>query len=172
MFCVYDANTSVFILRTFFWSTAAFYCRKKLENLLRTDRQTDRQTNKQTNREFKNRDHSYPLWIVGGSGPILKNNLSYPFTKIRLDLAEILSIWTILVCLFVCLFVLLFLLYLNHLGIHKGRFPESFIKIGLGLAEILYILKFVYLFVYLFIFLFCFFWFISRYPQEDFLKVL
>ena len=48
MFCVYDANTSVFILGTFFWSAAAFYCRKKLENLPRTDKQTNKQTNKQT----------------------------------------------------------------------------------------------------------------------------
>ena len=38
-----------------------------LENLPRTDKQTD----KQTNREFNYRGHSYPLWIVGGSGPIL-----------------------------------------------------------------------------------------------------
>jgi len=69
MFCVYDANTSVFILGTFFWSAAALYCRKKLENLQRTSKQTDRQTDKQTNREFKYRGHSYPLWIVGVSGP-------------------------------------------------------------------------------------------------------
>merc|ERR1711905_74718 len=41
------------------------YC-KKLENLPRTSTQTHRQTN----REFNYRGHSYPLWIVGGSGPI------------------------------------------------------------------------------------------------------
>ena len=28
------------------------------------------QTNKQRDREFNYRGHSYPLWIVGGSGPI------------------------------------------------------------------------------------------------------
>ena len=27
------------------------------------------QTNKQRDREFNYRGHSYPLWIVGGSGP-------------------------------------------------------------------------------------------------------
>jgi len=32
-------------------TAAALYCRKKLENLPRTDRQTDKQTNKQTNRQ-------------------------------------------------------------------------------------------------------------------------
>ena len=55
-----------------------------------TDRQTNRQTDKQTDRQTENskpeatlipvdcqgeranyRGHSYPLWIVGGSGPIL-----------------------------------------------------------------------------------------------------
>ena len=52
--------------------------KKNVENLQRTDRQTsrqtdkqtNRQTNKQTDREFNYRGHSYPLWIVGGSGPI------------------------------------------------------------------------------------------------------
>ena len=34
------------------------------------NKQTDRQTNKQTDREFKYRDRSYPLWIVGESGSI------------------------------------------------------------------------------------------------------
>merc|ERR1711867_376935 len=47
-------------------TAAALYCRKKLENLPRTDKQTDTQTD----REFNYRGHSYPLWIVGGSGPI------------------------------------------------------------------------------------------------------
>ena len=36
---------------------------QKLENLPRTDRQT--------HREFSYRGLSYPLWIVGGSGPII-----------------------------------------------------------------------------------------------------
>ena len=35
--------------------------RKFLENNQRTDRQTDRE-------QFKNLDHSNPLWIVGGAG--------------------------------------------------------------------------------------------------------
>ena len=35
--------------------------------------QTRRQEDKQTNRDFKYRGHSYPLWIVGGSGPIVTN---------------------------------------------------------------------------------------------------
>ena len=30
----------------------------------------NRQTNRQTDREFNYRGHSYPLWIVGVSGPI------------------------------------------------------------------------------------------------------
>ena len=42
-----------------------------LENLPRTSRQTDKHTNRQTDREFNYRGHSYPLWIVGGSGPII-----------------------------------------------------------------------------------------------------
>ena len=75
MFCVYDANTSVFILGTFYWTAAALYCRKKLENLMRTNRQTDRHTD----REFNYRGHSYPLWIVGGSGPICKNIYIYTY---------------------------------------------------------------------------------------------
>ena len=33
--------------------------------------QTNPQINTQTNRDFKYRGHSYPLWIVGESGPIL-----------------------------------------------------------------------------------------------------
>ena len=33
----------------------------------------NRQTDRQTNRDFKYRGHSYPLWIVGGSGPIVTN---------------------------------------------------------------------------------------------------
>ena len=32
-----------------------------------------RQTHRQTDREFNYRGHSYPLWIVGGSGPIVTN---------------------------------------------------------------------------------------------------
>ena len=38
--------------------------------MLRTDKQTD----KQTDREFNYRGHSYPLWIVGGSGPIRRSS--------------------------------------------------------------------------------------------------
>ena len=34
----------------------------------------NRQTDKQTDREFNYRGHSYPLWIVGGSGPITDND--------------------------------------------------------------------------------------------------
>ena len=45
-----------------------FVCINKLENLPRTHTQTDRQTD----REFNYRGRSYPLWIVGGSGPIEK----------------------------------------------------------------------------------------------------
>ena len=39
------------------------------ENKIRKFAQ-NRQADKQTNRDFKYRGHSYPLWIVGGSGPI------------------------------------------------------------------------------------------------------
>ena len=78
MFCVYDANTSVFILGTVFWSATALYCRKKLENLPKTSRQADKQTNTQTDREFKYRDHSYPLWIVGESGPTCDSIILWP----------------------------------------------------------------------------------------------
>ena len=37
--------------------------------------QSNTQTNKQTNRDFKYRGHSYPLWIVGGSGPIKEGQI-------------------------------------------------------------------------------------------------
>ena len=37
----------------------------------RTNKQTNKQTNRQTDREFNYRGYSYPLWIVGGSGPIV-----------------------------------------------------------------------------------------------------
>ena len=53
------------------YMTAALYCvGEELENLMRTDRE---QTDRQTDREFNYRGHSYPLWIVGGSGPIGKH---------------------------------------------------------------------------------------------------
>jgi len=65
MFCVYDANTSVFILGTFFWSAAALHCRNKLENLPRTDKQTNRQTNKQ---RIQKQRPPYPLWSVDRRG--------------------------------------------------------------------------------------------------------
>ena len=48
-------------------TVALNYVREELENLMRTNRQTDRQTD----REFNYRGHSYPLWIVGVSGPIM-----------------------------------------------------------------------------------------------------
>ena len=73
----------------------------------------------------------------------------YPenFKKIRLDLAEILRIrkldWKMFFCLFVCLFVYMFVcfFFFNHHRIPKGGFPQNFVKIGLGLAEILRISK-------------------------------
>ena len=40
-----------------------------LENFMRTDR--EQRTDRQTDREFNYRGHSYPLWIVGVSGPII-----------------------------------------------------------------------------------------------------
>ena len=43
---------------------------RKFAQNKQTNKQTDKQTNKQTDREFKYRGHSYPLWIVGVSGPI------------------------------------------------------------------------------------------------------
>ena len=43
---------------------------RKFAQNKQTNKQTDKQTNKQTDREFNYRGHSYPLWIVGGSGPI------------------------------------------------------------------------------------------------------
>ena len=43
------------------------------------------------------------------------------------------------VCLFVYLLVCLFVFHLNHLRIPPERLPESFVKIGLDLAEILLI---------------------------------
>ena len=42
----------------------------KLENLMRTDNRQRTENREQTDREFNYRGHSYPLWIVGVSGPI------------------------------------------------------------------------------------------------------
>ena len=73
-------------------------------------------------------------------------------------------------CLLVCLFDCLSVFYLKRLGIPPGRFPESFVKIWLDLAEILSIWK---LFIcFLFPFFVFFIWIISGYAQEDFLKVI
>ena len=89
MFCVYDTNTSVFILGTNFWSAAALYCRNKLENLLRTDRQINRQTNKQTDKQTENSKTEATLSpvVCGSSGnagqllillhPLMLISLSY-----------------------------------------------------------------------------------------------
>ena len=67
--------------------------------------------------------------------------------KIGLDLAEILRIskldWKMLICLFlfVCLFIYSLVFCFNHCRIHRGSFPQNFVKIGLDLAEILRISK-------------------------------
>ena len=61
-------RTAAALYCTVLYSTV-LYCikiRKFAQN-----RYTNRQTNKQTDREFNYRGHSYPLWIVGVSGPIL-----------------------------------------------------------------------------------------------------
>ena len=56
----YRANRSGLILQK--------KIRKFAEN-----KQISRQTHRHTDREFNYRGHSYPLWIVGGSGPIVTN---------------------------------------------------------------------------------------------------
>ena len=71
------------------------------------------------------------------------------------------------VYLFVCILVCLFDFFLNHIMIPTGRFPESFWKIWLDLADILLIWKFVYLCFCFFGYVVFFSWIISRYPQED-----
>ena len=60
------------------------------------------------------------------------------FVKIGLDLAEIIRILKMFICLFVFLFVYWFVcfFYFNHLGIPTGIYPQNFVKIRLGLAEI------------------------------------
>ena len=56
-------------------------CIDKLENLLRTEKETDRQTD----REFKYRGHSYPLWIVGESGPITARTAAALYCRNKLE---------------------------------------------------------------------------------------
>ena len=41
----------------------------------------NRQTDTHTDREFNYRGHSYPLWIVGGSGPIFSHEFQSEFQK-------------------------------------------------------------------------------------------
>ena len=82
--------------------------------------------------------------------------------------------------LFVCFVLFCFVLFVCfiHHGTPTGSFPESFVKIGLDLAEIYRILKNVYLFVCLFVCLFncLFFYFIHLrtptgiYP-ENFVRI-
>ena len=58
-----------------------FVCINKLENLPRTHKQTD----KQTDREFNYRGHSYPLWIVGVSGPITARTAAALYCRKKLE---------------------------------------------------------------------------------------
>ena len=77
----------------------------------------------------------------------------------------LLSYWPYKNCLFVYLFVFLFIFsfYLSHLGIPPGRYSESFVRIGLVLADILSSNKIVNLCVYLFVCVFFLFFSFGSY---------
>ena len=67
-------------------------------------------------------------------------------------------------CYLVSFFLFFFVFFLNHIWIPTGRVPESFINIGISLAEIMTI--------HIFLLLFIFVWIILEYPTEHFLNIL
>ena len=66
-------------------------------------------------------------------------------------------------CYLVSFFLFFFVFFLNHIWIPTGRVPESFINIGISLAEIMTI--------HIFLLLFIFVWIVLGCPHKDFQNV-
>ena len=80
----------------------------------------NKHTNRQTHREFNYRGHSYPLWIVGGSGPI--------FIEFFMDVLTFQpNIWYLLEILEITLQIILTFIFLNSPW-GTQRHPQQWLK--------------------------------------------